>query len=283
MAVTVTYQEMSGSPQVGLDEAGFTATRQLLCAWTDAFTLITQLLGSVALNSSGQPVYLNPEAFPGIPSARVRKCAYEPYQGEQQGALNNGVDLSVATYRMAKVTVQYATPTFDPGDPGQPSTTEAFITETLTPSVSFLTISPQDAFWDSSQTVRLDFQTPLAVAIGQMEYIYQRRRLPDPLPSQLFSFVGKCNSATVTSTRLNYTFPAETLLYVGSELSRETVILPNGATSVKAWDVKQRYKYRQFSWNEFFKPGNSTPQKIYNSSGTQIKPVPTADFTQIRT
>lgn len=283
MPVTVPFSELSGSPEVSYTEAKFSATRRLLCDWDQALTLMLELSGTVMLDAAGEPVYINPEAFPGIPAAVVRSCSFAPYQGEQQGATAaGGTDTTRATYRTALVTVNYDTPDFNPGEAGSPNDPDAFITETLTPSVSFLSMSPVDAFWDNAQTQRLDYQTPLAIPVGQMEYVYQRRRFPDPIPSQMFSFVGHCNSATVTSTRLNYTFPAETLLYVGSEFSRETILLNDGTQSIKAWDIKQRYKYRSFSWNKFYKKGTSTPQNIYDSAGAVIRPVPTADFTLIR-
>jgi hypothetical protein len=280
MAITVSYSELKGSPQVNYTEGRFAATRQLLCDYSDALRLMIELSGSVALNVSNQPIYLNPEQFPDIPAAVVQSCSMQPYQDDAARA--NGTDTTVATYQKAVVTVNYATPTYEPGEPGTPSDPESFITETYSTSTSFLSLSPLDLFWDSGNTRRLDFQMPLAIPIAQGEYVYERRRFPDPLPDDLTALAGKCNVSTVTAVRIGRVFPAETLLYMGPELRRETVLLADGSQSIKAWDIKQRYKYRSIPWNHFFEPGNDTPGPIYKAGGTQYRPIPTADFSTIR-
>lgn len=280
MTVTVAYEELQGSPSFSSDGSNWTGNRSLKCAFSDAPTLVDQLLGSVIQSPNGNVIYLGADRFPLIPSMVAKSATVKPFPGLPAQPL--GVAQKDATYNYAQVDVTYVTPTYDPGEPGQASSSQVFVTERLVLSNQYITIGPRETWWDAAKTQAVDYQTKFVVPQRLMDYTYERKRYPGPLPTSLINLVGYTNQASVKSVQLGFTFPAETLLFEGAELSRETVLVNGGKTFVQAWNMVQRFKYKESGWNKFLKPGSSTYQNVYGSTGTAIKYVQTGDFTTLR-
>lgn len=280
MAISVEYSELTGSPDYGYDGSQWTGRRSLKCAWDDAPTLISELIGVTQQSPSGEIIYFGAEQFPMMPALVAIKARVKAFMNT--GALPLDSLQMDATYEHAQVDVDYATPTYDPGTPGQPSTSQTFVTEKLVASGQYLTLGPRNTYWDAAKTMAVDYQTKFVTPQPTMDYTYQRKKFPGPLPNSLVSLIQKCNVASVTCVSLDFTFPAETLLYEGVELSRETVLINNGQTAVLAWDMTQKFKYKETGWNKFLKPGSGTYQNIYDEAGAILKYISTGDFTTLR-
>lgn len=270
---TVAFEELASSPRERFTEAGFEATRLLKCAWQDRIELCNQLLGSVQ-GSGPQAMHVTPARYPHFPRAQVRAVTIEPFDSAVDAHRGNE---QVADYQHARLTVQYATGSYDTHQVNDDPHGDTYVTESLEPTAEFVTLSPQGLFWEnvpaSSGKVLAEDEAPGKIIRG-MDWIYTRHLLPT-VPQAAFSLIGSVNDAAVDSRTLGYRFAPGTLLYNPPTIRRVIT-----AQAAAAWDLTYRFSYRPATWNKVWRTATGSFEPLYNEQGPyQI--YPGADFASL--
>jgi hypothetical protein len=268
---TVAYEELAGSPRERLTESGFHATRLLKCAWADRIELCSQLLGSVQA-AAGRAVHVLPARYPHMPRARAVAAAAEPFDTLVTAAAG---DPQTADYQCARVTVHYATQSFDT-EP-QEQAAEPFVTETLQPTAEFITLAALDLFWSNppgSGGMALDDHEAPGKLIRGLDWGYTRHFAPR-VPPAAFELIGRVNADVVVSRTLGHSFDPGTLLYNPPAIRRVTT----GAAAV-AWELAYRFSFRPQGWNRAWRTATAAFEPLYTHGGPYAI-YPDADFAPL--
>lgn len=278
-APTIDYEDvtfgLANGPVESFSQNGFTATRFLKCAWADRLTLADQLQTAYQVAQSGR-VYRIGDLYPHKSGVYVRSVS----SIRPAGKSSTGANAKTAAWSDAMLTVEYEERQFNPNasaDSSDSSSDPAFViaTETFETSAEFLTLPNQTLYWDNAQAEPLkDLEVPTRI-IGMGDWAYEFDAESE-LDQDLADNTGYCNSGALTAPTLGLNFAAETLLYRGLRVRREIVL---GSNTVRR--VSLRFTYRPSGWNKFFRSGEQTAQVVYDSSGTEFKPVPTANFVSM--
>ncbi len=285
--ITVTHEELDGSPVSSLDENGSSSTRLLKCAWDDRETLQDQILGS----RRWEPIDGGP--FPGNQGTLTITLAQQnPHSTAIQRAMKVGIKplagaiddpSSLSTkpkikYEHAQLTVEYQLINTTTTEEGERESTQ----ETLRPSAEFITLPGKELYWDPTQTELLTDEDAPGQLVRLMEWVYSIApsiRIPD----ETLDLLGKVNDAELVSSEIlttsgPLTFAAETLLYNGPSLGRRVV-----GTSEYSWRTELVFLWRQNGWNKFPHLVNNEIiwQNIYDGSGNIVKPYTPADLTPL--
>lgn len=269
-AITIDFSEFEGSPTEQNGPQGFQATRILRCAWADRLTLHDQLLGTFDDGMGGSTTDL-PHLYPHRDGVR---CVSIPniVGHDDDCPLPDGADTTVATYQYALVTATYAESQLGPGAGGG---SVELTDETIEPWAEWTTYPPKGLKWGSTTGDSLTDDEAIGRLFKGFNWVYTRMNVAS-VPSAYASLVGKVNNGSITSSRLGFTFAAETLLYEPPLLTRK--VNPDGVSS--KWTITTRFKYRPATWNKYWRPSANDYVAIYDSGG-QVKPYTPADFSPL--
>ncbi len=266
MPITVSYEEMEGSPQESLSRTSTVVKRILKCDWLDRVLLAKELIGYWQ-----NLVYYPPDEYKTEDDLIQRVYAR---QVEIEGL---GID-SEGEFIKAKLTVMYADSDISES-PGEEDTIVK--TESLQPSAEFLTLSTDDLYWENDKTKPLEPTDAPTAIIPQMDWVYTAYA-QQSLPSEYIrDSVGKVNTVTVRSISLGILFAAETLLLSGISTDRTT----STAGSI-GWTITYHFTYKPNGWNKFPKPKEATDTEmqfvpIYKNTGVQLRPYKRVNFANL--
>ncbi len=274
--VTVSYEELSPSPDENFAEDMLTTARIFKCAWSDRMTLVKELLGWTEIVRGNYVFHLphkyQPEGLLG--SLYCKEVG--PVKGF--GALVDApVDTQVAEYNDATLVVRYESPEFSVN----PDAAIPLISESIEPTSEFLTLSHENIFWDNAQARPVQGTEPPARLIHMFDWVYTIHRLPY-IPPALIYLTGYVNSNTIYSRSLNMYFAPEVLLLGNPSMSREYTSL-----GLTMWSITVRMTARETGWNNFPEAknvdsnGNIWWGHLYDDSGVMMHPYPLADFSNI--
>jgi hypothetical protein len=268
--ISIAYEEMEDSPTEQFNgPQGFQATRLLRCAWADRLTLADELQGSFL--SGGSYVTNLPHLYPHRAGVR---CTSVPnivgHDADRPQAY--GGDTKVAAYAYALLTVNYTVA-------GQPPTggggSVELVDETITPFSEFTTISPKDLTWGGIGGTPLTNDEAIGKLFRGFNWQYTRLNVASVAP-EYATLIGCVNNAAITSTRLGFTFPAETLLFQPPILTRR--VNADGVSS--KWTIQTNLSFKPQGWNVWFRASTGAYGAIFNAAG-QVKPYTPADFSPI--
>jgi len=260
----VSYKELEGSGKVSYRaEGGVVAERIFEVDWADRLTFADELRGTV-----GPVIRTRPATFPGMDWMFCVDVAVEG-SGRVLGTSD------VIAYDKAKVTARYEPGEFDEGDD------RLLVTESLEPSVEFLTMPSEGLFWDNAQEEPIAPEEAPGKLHIELAWIYTKHEVLE-LPAATLTLLGHVNQVAMRSPTLGLTFAAETLLYHIRPLVREIT-----TEGVQAWTVTYVFNYNPPGWNKYYRPseedGDGTPvwQSMYDDTGDVWKQYPTGDFNLI--
>ncbi len=282
--ITITHEELDGSPISSTDENGSLATRLLKCAWDDKETLEEQILGGRRWEpTEGAPfpgqqgtltIILAQQNPHSSATQRAKKVSIKPFAGAINDPASRGTNPKIK-YEFAQLTVEYRLANTTSTDEGERESTQ----ETLRPSAEFITLPGKQLFWDDSQTELLTDEDAPGQLIRMMEWVYSIApsiRIAD----ETLDLLGKVNDAAIESSEIlttsgPLTFAAETLLYNGPSLGRRVV-----GTSEYSWRTELVFLWRQNGWNKFphLVSNEIVWQNIYDGSGNIVKPYVPGDL-----
>lgn len=261
--ITVTFEELDGSPEEGYDDKGLYARRTLLCAWPERHTLARQLKGGYQ-TVGNSTMYTLPASYPEYPLARVQDIEIE---GEGQPEVSS----PGRRYEKAKLTVYYAVASIEE---------ETLAEESIEPAAEFLTLPTKNFFWGTGAgAIALQDTEAPGMLIQMFDWVYTIKYQNRP-PAWFGSIEGHVNSNPVQSVSLGRTFAAETLLAGKPSLNRTVTTYGD-----RAWTCTLRFTHRNIPWNLFPRVDNATGSGIswepITNGQIPLRVYPTADFRDI--
>lgn len=253
--MAVSYNELDGSGKLTYRAAGgVTGERIFEVDWADRLTFANELRGE-----PGRIISEDRATFPGMDWLYCVEVAVEG-----MGRVL-GTDTVIA-YDKARVTARY-----------EPI---ALVTESLEPTVEFLTLPSEGLFWDNAQAEPIAPEEAPGKLRRELEWVYTRHEVLT-LPAATLTLLGYVNQAAMRSPTLGLVFGIETLLYHIKPLIREIT-----TEGVQAWTVTYVFSYNPTGWNKYYRPSeevDGTPvlQSMYDAAGDVFKQYPTGDFNQI--
>lgn len=258
MAITTAHYEISGWPREKARWDAFAAERKLLCAWSDRFTLASELYAN------------NTYPYETNPGAVVTNINIEPLR---RGEQSQGVSSDMASYEYAVLTVNYSTQT------GGYLHGDTLVSEWLETGSEYKQLDYRQIQWGTGSSALALFPSEAPV-VNQptIDYVLVYHDLA-VIPAWTTTAVGKVNSNAVAALLLGIVFAPETLLFMGANATRR--ITTAGA---QAFKVKTRFRWKSngghgwnYAWNQRANNGVGDWEKMYftDSSENQVKPYET--------
>jgi hypothetical protein len=249
------WWEATGSPTEDFSDRGINLQMIVRCDWADRYTVAAYFLTS----EPGGVVYPHNLAL----AARARRAAIKPAEGLLG---NDGTGLAV--YEHAEVTVVF--------NIGQGPETQNLISESLEPTVEFLTQDYRKFRWDSGSGDPIQEEEAPGKLVRGLKYVitlYDRTSIP----GDCIDLPGSVNQDQVTAQLLGMTFPAQTLLFEGCNLQRKFKTDGTGL-----WNVTLSFAYRTSGWNQFWRAATSQYESLYLASdGSAWDSYPPASFDNL--
>lgn len=251
--MSVTFQELDGSPTFDVTVTGAKVTRQFKVAWGDIDSFIAETLGS---------------ADNDISNAVCSSCKISRHPGQNLGFG------SWSSYESAIVIAVYDT------------WTHPTVTESFSPSAEFLTLDCENFKWASDDTELVPEEAPGRL-ITTLDYTQTWKNL-STIGTTMFNLIGHVNNAAINFHSMNallsnISYPAQTLLFHPPTIEKSYDPI---SKSFK-FGVTYRFTYRPNwdgdtarGWNYFWRAATGTFdsfQRIDTSEDMLIYPV--ANFT----
>lgn len=274
-SITVSWQELDGSPVETMSDGVFQATRRLLVDWGDRLTLMQELLGRT-FASGDDTIVMRAHRYPAFTAAWAQSVRISPFhspaahEGAGAQVINqyaNGAVVEVGYSSSENEDGQGAGPGDQGGDP--------LVTESIQPASEVLMLPGRQVKWATSGSHLMDIEAPMKLVVS-MVWVYQRHKMPS-LPDALVDYAGTVNSTAVTSLTLGKTFAAKTLLYEPAGFRR--TIMPDEAT---AWEAELRMTHKPSGWQKFWDMANQRWDTLaLISGGGALAPYETNDFNNL--
>ncbi len=260
-ALSVSFEELAGSPTVSRDMYTMVITRRLKCLWEDVDLLCRELLGQGATLTA-------PHVFPTAQYCVCTSADYEPF-GKCIGQRHYGGSTPTykeADYEHAIITAGYEVPDF------YITSTNLYIEEWFESSAEFLTLPDLELYWAADKTEPLDTTEGPGILVPTLEWHLIYHHVWE-LPTSILDAVGQVQNTEIISYVTGRTFAANTLLYNPPTFRPQV-----RGDGLPVWEIEYRLTHRATEWNKFYKRADETPRSIYDGDGTRIKPYTEADW-----
>ncbi len=203
--------------------------------------------------------------------------------GERQAVQQVDIGISLSTYDLAEVTVNFGPPSIDAptiilSDPGGRGRGDA-ISERVAPTVEFRTLPHEEFEWEDG-TALTEKEAP-GQAIHSLDYVFTRHDIIEvsPLIFQSMDTVNSTIVKPVGTSLAGWEFPPESLRYRGAVLTRSRKFdgsitrqnvamkfgLRNVITNPDAVNLGQPPIFA--GWNHFYRADTNTWQRIKATGG----------------
>ena len=267
MAVVV--EELAGSPTFTYNRSGGSGQRTVLLDWGDVTAFLIELMPSSYMD--GGNIVVPPAAtFPGQSWLYAKSADVEPWDPESP----DGDNLFPATYSKAKITIHYETEQFDQKDssprndgPGgnqgsTGSSQNTFVSHKVSVGGEFMSwpanslrfgeaSDPSSGATEGRET-KVGEDAMIGVIIPLIDHQITWHHVPFPPWAAMRVCVGSVNAYPFAGA------PAETLLFLGADSSREVT-----NEGVRAWEMEYKYNEKNMNpfdsanpqgWNHFLRP-----------------------------
>lgn len=225
----------------------------LKCAWDQRHRLMENLL----VSAKAWPYHTQRACF-AISGSIV------PFPGEPGVRVGSGY-----AYDHAQLAVGFQSLNIGEGEDPEEIT---IFSESIEPSLEFMTLPPAGFYWDDTQTEAIKQEEAPGRPQYGMDYAVTFYKLKS-IPAAALTLIGKSNSAQIVSPSLGLTFPIETLLFVPPKTNRNVTI--NGDNS---YTMSCRYSVRPSGWNKFWRAKTQSFVSMYDDEGNVYKNFPPASF-----
>jgi len=240
-------------------DSASSATRTLVCAWTDRVPLINALRGEVLQESPTLVQYIPPGSYPDAPWLFVDTVDVEGISGET--GLNVGPN-GLVGYKYARIRITYKSLPYQEGiETGVFSVdfgAEWFTLSRTTPSLTFSDSTGGDVQTDQNPSLRL----------STISFRQTRNNLPAIPVSQIISATNTVNAAAFQGAA------AGTVKFDGASSQRR--LFGNGSPG---WDMSYAFTYRSVGWNVAYDPANGW--RPVNLKATSQPPFTSFDYNQL--
>ncbi|MDA7977507.1 MAG: hypothetical protein MPJ50_01900 [Pirellulales bacterium] len=286
--MTVSFEELAGSPIIRVNEDGTQAVRHFRVAWSDWLTFARELVGEYRVVGRSF-AFIPPQSFPGFENMLVRELDVEPFEpsgpdGSTVSTLTSGVNQYPSGG--ARVTATYEA-MFDADNKPRPDLPEppegTFLSYKADLGSQCIATPGRTWRWDDPPDhppLPPDIQPGVQVAEGSFELTWHR--VPLPPWNLIRELRGKLNSATFVGS------PPGTVLFTGAKITREFHIFRTGGF----WKV--RYSFLESThelssgalvgWNYFYKETPVSGEHwVAIADEDNNRPYVSADLTQLFT
>jgi hypothetical protein len=248
--MAVAFSEVEAYPKEVLDDnitgtrGSFTPIRRLRCAWSDRWSLVSQL-------------WYTYYPYVSASYAVATKFTIEPFPKIQ---MSSSGDSTIASYAEALVTAFYTTDRFVSG--------AAYFTETLAPEDTYdWRTTHREVYFGatggSGIGTPLDPNEAPVLAVPGLRYTITYYKLAT-IPSTWISMTGYVNSATFTTKALGVWFAKDCVRYDGCTLAHK--MMHNGSIYYTA---TLSFLYRPnggLGWQAMWRSQTASWEYVYNST-----------------
>ena len=272
------FEELTGSPDVTIDDGRFSATRRFKVNWSDTIEFSEDLLGKWEVIGSSL-VYTPPVPFPGIPLAICRRVNFVALGGED-APISYGASSDLASNTnqppFAIVTAEYAMPDNVGGNSAGdvPDQSDAdvepgtYLTISRARSQETLAVSGRSLKWNSSgKPLGPDAPYPIRLAVENLTLNWQRVPISRVPWSKHRAAMGKLNS----SSYLGY--QPRQLMFLGGNDTREMQINGDVLCSLQmqfAARIVQTGAGTRSGWDYQFNADTGDWDKVVTLSGAPL-------------
>lgn len=230
------------------DERGILkASVQLRCAWSDRHLLVADICGNRLAwpkGAAGQvplaaTAAIVPVETPGSPSASGQEMLY----GE------------------ALVTINYTTEIVD------------IVSESIEPYAEFITLDHKWFRWGAADGDVLREEEAPGKLVRGINFVRTELNKTS-VAAALITLIGHVNNATVVGSIINFSYPAETLLFAPPSISYK-----KDSTGVTKFDITKKFTYNEHGWNKFYRSNTAAWTSIYVAGGAEYKNYPVTDLS----
>ena len=252
---TVNFAELHGFPQSRWQLGVFTATRKLICPWSDRVQLLMDIGGS--WDGLSYPYPEGPVDGNGYSTAFAYSATSLPFPAEerQDEALSASQQQSLAEYDKAVITLLYSNRLmqYDHGS-------DTFYTEKFAPVALHEAIDNRELHWVNGNGPLVK-PAPGIIHYG-WEYTLTLHWQTD-FPPNVGSLIGSVNENPVF-TYSGPSYAAETLMYKPPTVEHSATV---GA--LDKWEVTYRWTYHPWGWNEFWRVETNDFEPIFTANGNR--------------
>ncbi len=267
--ITIDYVEMNGSPDEGFDEEGrFFAQQKLRCAFADRVTLMRQLKGGYRDNDTNEMIL--PFSYPWVPEARVLSVSALASPAMTGQESTTGAQLG--NYEHAMLTVNYSIREVSFQDDAD---NIKLVDHRIEGGGEFLTFDPDNRIWWYDEDDMLQAEQAPGILRTNATWTMTVFDVTTP-PETLFSLIGSANSVAISDGNRpisTWTNPIGTLRYDFPSLSKTVT-----TEGDERWTVTMQFSWTPAvpaypsgtsTWNHFYRPGRTQPERIYTSAATR--------------
>lgn len=253
------------NPKESYAKGGFTASTVLRVPWADRYTV----MNAMAENRSAYPRCIDALCL-------VNGISCSPMDGKFPGEPTHN-ELIVPEYALLSVTYgQGATNDASEGGRG-------IFTESFEPNSRFQTVGHTNLKWKTVGGVykgMLKQEQAPSIPLLSMDYVQTRFELTS-IPAAVLK-PNHVNLASFYASLIGITFPAETLLYVNSQCSRQI-----NTSGTAKWTMSSRFRYQKDGWNTFYNAEVGEWCEIWRDTGpggtpARVKPFPTLTTPELQ-
>lgn len=245
--------EMQATRSENVSDDGITCSVQLMVPDAIRWDVVSDIVGGKVF----WPHLLDMEKPPFAISAAIAPFDAKTTQDEQ-----------ACEYESAILTINYESKGKDPED---------LVAESLEPTCEFIQLPHKRFLWGSASGDALTEEEAPAKQFRGLNLSRTIYKIPaDSLPD-LLAPVGRVNSAAYTSSLLNMTFAAETLLYIPPTLDR--TITTDGDPG---YTVNMKFAFKPDGWNQFWRAKTGDWSRIWSiQNGATYNNYPLGSFAAL--
>lgn len=230
--MTVSFNELAGSPRETYGPEGMRAERRFLCAWEDRDALVRELLGD-GYEFGGSTA----AGYPGKSGVVAVRVGVEPFDDDLVERELPGLSEGLAAYHgFARVTARYEL--IAPADRRDLPAAErnTVLTYRMESGSERLTLAGGDLVWLGNPDAVLPADAEGAIQLPYTRHVLTWHRVVNPPWTAMRNATGTLNADTFLGA------PAGTLLFEGAVAEREFVRISDLADSEFAWRIEYRFR-----------------------------------------
>ncbi len=250
--MTTAFKELAGSPEETFAEGGMRATRTFLCAWSERYAFVRDLLGSgYGLGGSSGTNY------PGTANVRPTRVQLKAFTDDVvPQTLTTLTDGPNAYVSFAKVTAEYQTVVDKlPGGEEITLAERTWMTYRAAGAAEAVVVTGDNHKWNASDENTNDPDLLVIQRIPVVEHHLMWHNVLLPPKAAIDAEVGKVNSATW------HDFAAETMLFDTWDAEKEFALLDDNSEVVTAWKLTYVFRERRVQlpnggvggWNHYYR------------------------------
>ena len=266
ISVPYTIEAAEGITE-GVEPDGPLAIVKFLCAWSDRYKLVQDLVGT-ATRSGNTIIRITPLQYPTSPNLYCRPdVRIEPFTKKFSGFVPGLTNWPMFT--RARVIAKFGVPLWSFDGSGDPSGVP-WTTTTVEPGGEFMTLPGSSSYFtDGTPT-----NTPIGLVIPMKTITFTRHWMPYIPLAEMDSIQGKVNQANITIG--DSVYPPETLLFQPGSCTQQRDTIGNVVN-----EVQYKFIHKPTNWNKFWhpKPGIGWDYVWDSKTGSGNHPYQLGDFT----